>query len=69
MQQWTKDDLSLLNMTNEVDYDQDGKYFELLNSYEMISRVGFLFRLFQKKFACCFIEVVFFQLIANSLKI
>jgi kinesin family protein 2/24 len=23
MQQWTKDDLSLLNMTNEVDYDQD----------------------------------------------
>ena len=28
MQQWTKDDLSLLNMTNEVDYDQDGKYFE-----------------------------------------
>ena len=27
MQQWTKDDLSLLNMTNEVDYDQDGKYY------------------------------------------
>ena len=26
MQQWTKDDLSLLNMTNEVDYDQDGKH-------------------------------------------
>ena len=26
MQQWTKDDLSLLNMTNEVDYDQDGKF-------------------------------------------
>ena len=26
MQQWTKDDLSLLNMTNEVDYDQDGNY-------------------------------------------
>ena len=25
MQQWTKDDLALLNMTNEVDYDQDGK--------------------------------------------
>lgn len=23
MQQWTKDDLGLLNMTNEVDYDQD----------------------------------------------
>ena len=26
MQQWTKDDLSLLNMTNEVDYDQDGEF-------------------------------------------
>ena len=28
MQQWTKADLSLFNMTNEVDYDQDGKYFK-----------------------------------------
>ena len=26
MQQWTKDDLALLNMTNEVDYDQDGMF-------------------------------------------
>ena len=29
MQQWTKDDLSLLNMTNEVDYDQEA-YAQLL---------------------------------------
>ena len=27
MLRWTKDDAALLAMTNEVDYDQDGKLF------------------------------------------
>ena len=66
MQQWTKDDLSLLNMTNEVDYDQDGKYFELLNSHEMISRVGFLFRLFQKKLLVVLLKSSFFSLLPTA---
>ena len=33
MLRWTKDDAALLAMTNEVDYDQDGKSFFMIHLY------------------------------------
>merc|ERR1711994_909418 len=33
MLRWTKDDAALLAMTNEVDYDQDGKLFFIMHLY------------------------------------
>ena len=33
MLRWTKDDAALLAMTNEVDYDQDGKLFFMIHLY------------------------------------
>ena len=52
MQQWTNEDMALLNMTNEVDYDQDGKgkpFSRNVFSFEVLFTFIIFFYLFLGK--------------------